>query len=211
MLATIQAYEVQVSKNPAAFFPPCCPVCSKAGVLRKHELRRRTFWTVAFQEVKRVASCVLRVACGVCDTRTTVLPDFAFPHKRYVLPQVINASDRYLLDETATYESCARVDDRPVFHDTDGCSRARSTVHRWIGYLGSLAILLGLATDLVREVDSACSPLAELCSIASHRARSEARRELLVRAYRLLRVRVRFQRSTQRDLFPRVATPACWR
>ena len=128
MRAKIQAYESQLLENPAALFPPHCPICQEAGTLRVHELRRRGFWFSLLQHVERVVSVVLRVACKGCDHRTTVLPDFALLHKRYVLPDVVDASDGYLLDESATYEAAAQIDGRPVFHDADGACRARSTV-----------------------------------------------------------------------------------
>lgn len=210
MLARIQAYEAEVSANPAAFFPPCCPACQESGGLRKHELRRRGFWFVLSQNVERVTSFVLRVVCTICEGNTTVLPDFILPHKRYVLPDVVEASERYLLDDTATYESAAQVDGRPVFHDASGGSRARSTVHRWIGFLGSLVTLLASATQVALEASPVFSPLQEMLPISPRRYRSEARRELLERAHRLLCVRSCLVRATDRDLFPRIATPVVW-
>ena len=206
----IQAYEAQVAENPAALLPPCCPVCQVANALRIHELRRRGFWFVISNEVRRAASFVLRVACKSCDRRSTVLPDFAFPHKRYIRCDLVDASERYLLDETATYETATQVAGRPVFHDTDGACRPRSTVHRWIGFLGCLVTLLSGATELVLEADPNFSPVAEMVPIAPRRYRSETRRTLLERAHRLLRVRTRLLRALDRDLFPRIATAAAW-
>lgn len=210
MLARIQAYEAQLAENPAAFFPPRCPACQETGGLRVHELRPRTFWYVVSHTVKRAASYVLRVACELCCHRTTVLPDFALRHKRYILPEVIDASDRYLLDETASYESATRVAGRPVFHDTGGACRPRATVHRWIGFLGSLVTLLAHATGLVLEAVPGFSPLAEMLHFAPRRYQSEARRECLERAHRLLRVRSHLLRATDHDLFPSIATAAAW-
>jgi hypothetical protein len=210
VLAKIQAYQVRLLDNPTSFFPPRCPKCQESGALRKHELRPRTFWSVVLHEVKRIPSFVLRVACAICEARTTVLPEFALPHKRYAVPEVVDASERYLLDDASTYESAARVDGRPVFHDAEGKSRARSTVHRWIGFLGSLVLLLGSATDLLGEADPAFSPLAEMRPISPRCYRSEVRRGLLERAHRLLRVRARLREATDHDLFPRIATPAAW-
>ncbi len=210
MLTEIQAYEAQVAENPATLFPPCCPVCQVPNALRKHELRRRGFWFVLSNEVMRAASFVLRVACKSCNRRSTLLPDFALPHKRYVRSDTLEASERYLLDETATYETATQVEGRPVFHSTDGASRPRSTVHRWIGFFGSLLTLLSGATELALEADPAFSPVAEMISISPRRYRSETRRTVLERAHRLLRVRSRLLRSLDRDLFPRVATAAVW-
>lgn len=209
-LAKIQAYEAQLIEDPASFFPPCCPSCQEVGGLRKHEFRARGFWSVVSQEVTKIPSFVLRVACKLCDAGMTVLPDFALPHKRYVLPEVVASSERYLLDHAATYESAARADGRPVFHDAEGSARARSTVHRWIGFLGSLVMLLGSATDLLREADPAYSPLTEMDPISPRRYRSEARRECLERAHRLLRVRARLREAIDIEMFPRIATPAVW-
>lgn len=210
MLARIQAYQAQLAQNPSDFFPPCCPCCQERGALRAHELRARGFWCVIEQEVERVRSFVLRVACKICRARTTVLPDFAFPHKRYTLPEIIDSADRYVLDDSATYRSVARVDGRPVFHDDDGASRAASTVHRWIGFLGSLVMLLAAATDLLQQADPGYSPLAEMRHFAPGRYRSNARRECLERALRLLRVRDRLNEATQAEMFPSIATPAVW-
>ena len=210
MLARIQAYEACLSEDPAAVFPPCCPACQEPGCLRKHEFRRRGFWFRMGNEVKRVASFVLRVACTRCGKPSTVLPGFARPHGRYVLGDVVDASDRYLLDGTATYESAARHGGRPVFHDADGACLARSTVHRWVGFLGSLVALLGHATGVLRDADPAFSPAAEMIPISPRRYRTEARRELLGRAQQLLRVRSRLWRAMGCEPFPRIATAAAW-
>ena len=185
-------------------------MCQLSGVLRKHELRPRGFWFVLSNEVVRVLSLVLRVACKSCQRRITLLPEFALPHKRYVRDDVIEASERYLLDETASYETATRVEGRPVFHDAEGASRPRSTVHRWIGYLGSLVTLLSNATGLALEADPTFSPLAEMRPIAPHRYRSDDRREILDRAHRLLRVRTSLVRALDWDPFPRFATAAAW-
>ena len=211
MLTKIQAYEAQIAENPATFFPPCCPVCQVANALRKHELRRRGFWFVLSNEVMRVASFVLRVACKSCNRRSTLLPDFALPHKRYVRSDTLEASERYLLDDTATYETATEIEGRPVFHNTDGACRPRSTVHRWIDFFGSLLTLLSAATELALEADPAFSPVVEMVPISLRRYRSETRRTVLERAHRLLRVRACLLRATGCDLFPRFATAAAWR
>ena len=211
MLATIRAYEAQLCEDPAALFPPCCPACREQGTLRKHELRPREFWCCVSNEVRRVASVVLRVACKLCGCRTTVLPEFALPHKRYVVADLVDATQRYLLDDAATHASATKVDGKPVFHSTTGAYRARSTVHRWIGFLGSLASLLAHATEFVMQVDPAFSPLAEMRFISPHRYRTAARHEVLERAHRLLRVRSRLRQTIKHELFPTVATPEAWR
>lgn len=211
VLARIQAHDALLSENPASFIPPCCPSCQASGVLRIHELRRRGFWYVVAHEVIRVASLVLRVACSVCGARTTVLPEFALPHKRYVLPEVVDACDRYLLDPAATYESAAGVGGRPVFHDAGGSARARSTVHRWVGFLGSLVHLLAHATELAVQSEVSFSPLDEMVEFAPHRYRSATRREQLGNARRWLGVRALLVRIAGHDPFPRFATAAAWR
>ena len=210
MLARIQAHEAELLRSPADFFPPCCPACQETDVLRVHEFRRRGFRFVVANIVERVRSFVLRVACKLCGCRTTVLPDFALPHHRYVLPNVVDTSESYLLDDTATYKSAALVDGRPAFHNSEGSSRARSTVHRWVGFLGSLVTLLAHATDLVLQADPVFSPLAEMLDFSPRRYRTEARHELLGNAHRLLRVRARLRQATQLGFFPRIATAASW-
>lgn len=209
MHAAIQAYQAQILGNPAALLPQRCPVCQVTGTLRKHELRPRGFWYVLSNEVVRALSFALRVACKSCGHRTTLLPDFALPYKRYVRADVLEASERYLLDATATYETATRIEHLPVFHDADGSSRPRSTVHRWIGFLGSLVTLLTHATGLALEADPAFSPAREMLPIAPHRFRSDMRRTLLERAQRLLVVRTRLIRVLG-DPFPRFATAAAW-
>lgn len=211
MLATIEAYEAQLSEDPASLFPACCPACLEAGTLRVHELRPRGFWCCLLNQVERVASTVLRVACRVCDSRTTVLPAFALPHKRYVASDLIDASQRYLLDDEATHESATKVEGRPVFHSTMGATRARSTVHRWITFLGSLTTILGNGTELAKEADVTFSPLAEMLHVSKRRYRTDARCEVLGRAHLLLRVRSRLARALKYEIFPTVATREVWR
>jgi len=210
MLRTIQAYEAQLIDDPAALFPPCCPACQETKTFRKHELRPRGFWCCISNEVKHVQSVVLRVACKLCGCRTTVLPEFALPHKRYVLPDLVDASQRFLLDDAATHESSTKIDGQPVFHDTTGVSRAPSTVHRWIGFLGSLVTLLGNATELAMEANPAFSPLAEMLHFSTRRYRTDDRREVLERAHRLLRVRSSLLQTIKREIFPTIATAEVW-
>lgn len=210
MLAKIQAYEAQLAEDPASLFPARCPACQLTQSLRKHELRPREFWCCLSNRVTRVASFVLRVACKACGCRTTVLPDFAIRHKRYVASDMVDAAERYLLDETATHETAAKADGRHAFHDSNGAIRARSTVHRWIGFLGSLTSLLAHATECAMQADPTFSPLAEMRHIPHHRYRTDARREILGRAHLLLRVRSTLLRTLNHELFPTVATEAAW-
>jgi len=211
VLSKIQSYETELFKNPEGFFPACCPICQESGALRKHEFRARGFWAILAQRVHRVQSLVLRLACKICKFRTTVLPEFALPHKRYVVDAAVDHSERYLLDETATYESATEVGGTPTFHDPEsGSFLARSTVHRWIGFFGSLVVLAANATELALEANPAFSPLTELLPIAPRRYRSQGRRETLERAHRLLGVRRRLLEVIDQDFFPRVATETAW-
>ena len=211
VLAAIQSYAEELSRNPSAFFPPRCPSCLLGGALSCHELRRRGFWVRVGREVHRVASIVLRVAYNLCTKKATVLPDFALPHKRYVLGEIVETSERYLANEGATYSAAAGVEGMPVFHDADGASRAPSTVRRWITFLGTLVTLLAHGTDLLLEADPMFSPLWEMVAFSSRRYRSEGRRETLDRAWKLLRVRSRLRETLELELFPRFATPCAWR
>ncbi len=211
MLAEVQAYTREVLSGSRRLQIEACPRCGNAAYFRRHDVRPRNFWVIADRLVHRLASFVVRWTCRLCAHRLTDFPPFSLPHKRYVLSEVVARSERYLEEDPATYESSAGVEGLPVFHkatdDTiDDRRLERSTVHRWVTFLGGLVAVLSSAQGLVRRADPRSNLFRSIVAFPPRKYRSDDRRQLLGRAARLLATAQEFRRLFATSLFPDFAT-----
>ena len=208
----IQNYNFLLTSNPKSFIPNCCANCAGDKCLRIHELRKRHFWPVVDRMVKKVLTRVLRVACSLCSARITVTPDFALPYHRYLRKEVSKRSSCYLEQAEATYDSCTRQNKMPIHHQDENSGQvlARSTVHRWIRFLGVLTVLTRESTNQLMQLDSSYSP-TDLCTPIPHnKFRSNARCQLLHQARRFLSIRKKLKNLLDLPDFPILATTKTW-
>jgi len=217
----IRAHEQEMLQDK----PPCgleqCPECGAVQdplTFRRHEIRKRTFLVPVGNLVYAIDSCLSRWACPLCSKAFTVYPPFALPFKRYVLPEMIARSRRYIEHVGETYRSGVLENQRPVFRATDDPFQidercwAPSTLHRWISTLGRLPETMRAALDLIKQAAPGSGLLRHLAAGQIHprKYRSDARRTALIRCDQLLRAMSPYQRIFGKSIFPSLATGSAW-
>ena len=147
------------------------------------------------------------------------LPSFALPHKRFVSQVVQEKARQYLGCETSSYRACCQQEGRALVYDdrqegplAQRASALRpSTLWRWLSWLGNgLPQTLRAARQLIREKEPRSTLHREAWTVASHRYRSDARRQCLERALELQVVQAVFQRLFGKAFFPNLATTQDW-
>jgi hypothetical protein len=211
LLSEVQGYTASVLSESYTCPLAVCPYCGEAASFRRHDTRPRTFLVVAARLVHRVASFLVRFTCSLCRRRVSAYPPFALPHKRYVLPELLERTRRYLEADPVTYEEAASEAGLAIFHHRtdeaiDDRNLVRSTIHRWTTCFGNLATALARAHALVRQADPNSGLFRSAVGFPPRKYRSEDRRRLLGRALRLLEAAREFRRLFARDLFPDFAT-----
>ncbi len=164
---------------------------------------------------------LVRMKCSSCGKTFTLYPPFALPYKRYVSPEIMGRSLRYLRDDTMTYrratcellfsQTNGRSPPRlalPVFYDSKPGGLAPSTVHRWSTTLGRLKKTLQAATSLL--LDKGADIHRQAVDIAARKYRSEQRKDRLQEALRLFQAEAYYQVLFGRSIFPHLAIRCCW-
>lgn len=82
----------------------------------------------------------------------------------------------------------------------------RSTLWRWIGYLGTQIVALQHGLELWQQHDPSSSLHRFLGAVAPHKHRTPQRQECLRTARRLLHLIERWDRTFAEPFFPRFAT-----
>lgn len=166
----------------------------------KHDCARRKFRVRVYDPsldemvVEIIKSWRVRFRCGNCLKPFTEYPPFALPHKRFVKQDVLAKAEKYLSAEQprcrATYRETVWEGTVPVSYakDQEGHQLSHVSVWRWLSWLGSLEDLMQRATQLIFQKDPQADLHWKPHPIADHKVRSEARRQTLQRAARMLEV-----------------------
>lgn len=180
----------------------------------RHDCRKRSFRVVVGDFVKTVVSWAVRFRCCHCGKRFTEYPSFALPHKRYVKDAVLEKTQQYLDSPRGSYRRAARGPSGAALgyqarDGTGGIDERRlnpSTVWRWLGWCGGCDKLLAAVLDLIRQKDPGVSIFRDHFPQPASKYRSDARRQCLQDAARLLAARPVFQRLLGSKIFPHFAT-----
>lgn len=172
--------------------------------------------------IVKVMTWMVRRKCSLCGKTFTDYPPFALPYKRFVSPEIMERSWRYLQDDTMTYERATRElvpgqtngrapprQSLPVFYDDKPGGLVPSTVHRWITTLGSLQKTLQAVMHLLLEKDADIH--RQFLDIPPRKYRSCQRRRCLQDAMGLLHANARFLILFKCSIFPKLAIRWCWR
>jgi hypothetical protein len=190
-----------------------CRRCEANGGFVRHELRRRQVRLIVLLTVQVLWIVVARWKCSRCGHRFTDLPDFLLPHRRYAKDSSLPLAREYLEHDQRSYqqvaapqgmvrgyvtrEGAAAIDERALH---------RTTVWRWVTWLGAQTAALQVGMQLWLEHD----PLSTLhhfsAAVAPHKFRSLRREEQLRAARRLLRLSDLWDATFGRPFFPRFAT-----
>jgi len=145
-----------------------------------------------------------------------ITPIFVLPYKRYASPSLLPLAQKYLDNDHESYESCVRTPTKMVqgYVTPEGQDKIderalnRSTLWRWIAYLGAQTIPLQSGLDLWQQHHPSSSLHRFSGAVAPHKYRSPKRGESLRIARRLLHLIVRWNRTFPEKFFPRFATRA---
>ena len=223
LLQQVKSYEQQVLRNPIQCPFAICPRCHEhAPKFKLHEVIPRIYQVIAENEVHKIDSVIIRMKCLICLLTFRIYPDFAVPYKRYVLPNIMDLSSRYLEDDGQTYRQSVTEDNAEFYHQQVPEGQeipvlAHSTLYRWITSLAGLVQTMACALDIIKQKDPATSIFRVLAALTIPRKkyRSEARKTKLLRCRTLLRVEKEFVRifsmgAKKISMFPDFATALNW-
>ncbi len=145
-----------------------------------------------------------------------ITPTFVLPYKRYCRQSLLPLAWKYLEEDRSSYASCVSKTKGVVRGyvtpsgqaATDERALNRSTLWRWVGYLGAQTIALQYGLDLWQQHDPSSSLHRFAGAVAPHKYRTPQRGECLRTARRLLHLIDRWDRAFAEKFFPRFATRA---
>jgi hypothetical protein len=142
-----------------------------------------------------------------------ITPTFVLPYKRYASFSLLPLVQEYLDVDRTSYESCVRnkgVVRGYVTRDgqtvIDERALNRSTLWRWVGYLGAQLVALQCGLDLWQQHDPVSSLHRFVGAVAPRKYHSPERGQRLRTARRLLHLIDRWDRAFAQKFFPRFAT-----
>ncbi len=192
-----QRFKWRIGKDSAKFPGRQCKNCDRRH-FQIHQRRGRWFLLVLGAMVYPLRCCICRWVCVHCNTSFTHLPPDCLPYKRYLRIELETRSGAYVETEALSYRDAVREGGAAVVYDDPiadaGATEAEkegesvrelsgSTVHRWIGSLGSLRESWQPAVRLAAQLEEGLrAPM-----IPTVKYRSEARRQVLEACALLLR------------------------
>lgn len=145
-----------------------------------------------------------------------ITPTFVLPYKRYAIFSLLPLARKYLEEDRSSYASCVSKAKGVVRGyvtpsgqaATDERALNRSTLWRFVGYLGAQMIALQYGLDLWQQHDPASSLHRFSGAVAPHKHRMAQRGDCLRTARRLLHLIDQWDRAFTETFFPRFATKA---
>ena len=212
ILEKIKAHEQDILSGKVTGFLEICPQCDSRPVSFKiHEYKNRLFLVIDKSFVSKIEAALARIKCPVCKRSFTYYPDFALPYKRYVKDNILEICEAYVENDESTYNDMVHYDDIQIAYEDnedviDNRYLDRSTVWRWIAFIGSLNSVLNNTLKLIRQ-RSATSPVFRRIHIPHPgKYRSNRRRLVLQQSMRLLDAAKEFICLFNTSIFPDFAT-----
>jgi len=168
-----------------------CPRCKKkAPIFARHDVSPRQFRLREGDLIYILDSWRVRFRCQDCRSVFTEYPPFALPYKRFAKPVLVEHAKSYL-EQDQSYRQTVRGTHTPVGYDgpkgqQQGQQLSRSTVWKWLAWLGRLKETLQRATSLVLERDPQANPARDVPPISAKKFCLSARHDVLHFAARLL-------------------------
>lgn len=234
VVQAIRAYEQDVLHHRVRPKLRQCPRCecwaNAPAFFRLHEIRRRTFRAVVPGLVYTILSLITRWKCARCRRTFTWHPAFAMPHKRYVLPVILDRSQAYVETDEQSYRQGVREQGQPIFHEQPEPERitaasseedkakecvpalAHTPRYRWVSTLGALRHTLRRAWSLIKQARSDRGVVRDLAGFqaAPGKFRSQARRRILHACRSLCATEGVYAGIFGASIFPHLATPCGW-
>jgi hypothetical protein len=143
----------------------------------------------------------------------TDFPSFILPYRRYASLSLLPMAHDYLQQDQLSYQRAVAPGGRVIGYVTppeqkqiDERALHRSTLWRFLLFLGCQSTGLQAGLDLWSEHDPLSSVHRFLGTVAPHKYRSEKREEILRTARRLLHLIDHWERTFAESFFPRFAT-----
>lgn len=141
-----------------------------------------------------------------------ICPTFLLPYRRYASTSLLSLARDYVEQDRLSYQQAVTPGGRvigyqtPAGHKIDERALHRSTLWRFVLFLGGQAEPLRRGLELYSEHDPLCTLHRFAGDIAPHKFRSDHREEILRIARRLLHLIDRWDRAFSESFFPRFAT-----
>jgi len=207
----VATHEKAVLQSTSKCYHPVCPLCNAPPPFSRHEIRRRSFRRVDGDSVLEVRSWIVRWWCRACHRTFTDYPAFALPYKRFVKDTIVQLSTDFIGIPDASYDRVTAPDGAPIEYDTnlsDSPVLSRSTLWRWVSWLGNMPQTLHAATQLLYQKRQNLTLHRDLWTVEASKYRSDSRQLRVQNAFRTLVVCEMFDRVFSAPLFPTFAT-AC--
>lgn len=140
-------------------------------------------------------------------------PTFLLPYRRYASTSLLPLARDYLEQDRLSYQRAVTPQGRVIGYVTPADQarieeRAlhRSTLWRWLGFLGAQIVALQVGLALLGGQDPPCDLHRFVGAVAPHKYRSPQRGETLRTARRLLHLIDHWDRTFHESFFPRFAT-----
>jgi transposase-like protein len=219
--AAIASWTARVERGEVSCDQRRCPHCAATGGgFKYHATRRRCFLVIVERLVTPMMSALTRWKCASCGKTFTVYPRFALPHKRYVRDDIFRLAEDYVRDDPISYQQAVQVNTMAVCYgheqtDGDRPSDDRvlwpSTLHRWVGWLGSLKHTLQEAWRLIRARSPGCDLFRQVVVVGRGKVATDGRAVVLQRCRRLLATDRVYQALFDISIFTKLATACRWR
>jgi hypothetical protein len=155
----------------------------------RHDVSPRQFRIREGDLICIISSWRVRFRCRDCGKVFTEYPPFALPYKRFAKPALIDHAKKYL-QRDISYRQSVEGTHTPVAYDgqagDQGRQLSRSTVWKWLTWLGSLKEPLQRITSLVLEKDPGANPARDVPPISPKKFCLQGRHDVLHFAARLL-------------------------
>lgn len=141
-----------------------------------------------------------------------ICPTFLLPYRRYASTSLMPLARDYLEQDRLSYQRAVAPQGRVIGYVTADHSKIderalhRSTLWRFLGFLGAQYVALQCGLKLLSERDPLCGLHRFVGAVAPHKYRSPPRGESLRTARRLLHLIDQWDRTFHESFFPRFAT-----
>lgn len=140
-------------------------------------------------------------------------PTFLLPYRRYASSSLMPLAHAYLEQDGLSYQRAVAPQGRVIGYTTpagqakiDERALHRSTLWRFLSFLGGQAVALQCGLEQLSERDPLCALHRFLGAVAPRKYRSPQRGEILRTARRLLHLIDRWNGTFRESFFPRFAT-----
>jgi hypothetical protein len=154
-------------------------------------------------------------AVGIVGACLPITPTFVLPYKRYASSSLLPLAKSYLENDQQSYQRTVEPGGVTIGYVTrkdqssiDERRLRRSTLHRWVFWLGAQLVALRVGIQLWGEHDPQSALHRFVGAVAPHKYRSPRAEQILKTARQLLHLIDHWDRTFPEKFFPRFATRA---